>query len=351
MDRLEQAAGRTLMIGFDGTAVTTELTATLRRIRPGGVILFRRNLDTPQSLSAMLEELSEVLPCPTLFAVDQEGGRVSRLEPWLGPTPPAEQWARSETAEVSRFGHATGRALRDLGFNLDFAPVVDLCRPDTSNGIGDRSFGTDPELVTRSAGAFLDGLQAEGVAGCLKHFPGLGDTGVDSHLERPTVHRDVARLEREDLVPYQRLGSRAACVMVGHGIYPALTGSTTDRPACLVPEIVQGWLRDRLGYSGLVVTDDLEMGAVTPLDTHGGVAVQAIEAGCDLALYCHSLERAERARDALAARASAEGRFAARLVAAAEQVARTAARWPLPRPGGGAWMAAVRRFRETLERV
>jgi beta-N-acetylhexosaminidase len=338
-------AGRVLMVGFSGSRLEPELLARLRALQPGGVILFRRNLESPEALQDLVLGLREVLPPHPLLAVDQEGGRVSRLEPWLGPTPTAERWSHQGEEAVHRFGAATGQVLRGLGFNLDFAPVVDLCPPGTPNGIGDRSFGTDPEAVATQAGAFLDGLQAAGVAGCLKHFPGLGDTHVDSHRELPTVTRARERLLGEDLLPYRRLQDRAAAVMTGHALYPTLVPGTR-LPACLSPEIVRGWLRERLGFAGLAVSDDLEMGAVEAFEAERPAGLTAVEAGCDLVLYCHTLERAERARDAMVARAEEDPAFAARLREAASVVARTGRTWPARAPDPAAWAEARRSMQE-----
>jgi beta-N-acetylhexosaminidase len=246
---------------------------------------------------------------------------------------------------VHRFGATTGEALRGLGFNLDFAPVLDLCAPGTPNGIGDRSFGTDPDMVAALAGAFLDGLQTAGVAGCLKHFPGLGDTHVDSHRELPTVMRSRERLLAEDLLPYRRLHGRAASVMIGHALYPSLVPGA-HLPACMTPEIVRGWLRERVGFRGLAVSDDLEMGAVTAFDAERPAGLSAVEAGCDLVLYCHTLEHAERARDAMVARAEGDPAFAARLRQAAEAVQRTGQAWPARAPDPAAWVEARRSMQE-----
>ncbi len=334
------------MVGFSPSRPERALLDQLRALRPGGVILFRRNLESPEALEELVLALREVLPAHPLLAVDQEGGRVSRLEPWLGPTPTAERWSREGEEAVRRFGTATGEVLRGLGFNLDFAPVVDLCPPGTANGIGDRSFGTDPEAVSVQAGAFLDGLQSAGVAGCLKHFPGLGDTHVDSHRELPTVTRARERLLAEDLLPYRRLHDRAAAVMTGHALYPTLVPGIR-LPACLSPEIVRGWLRERLGFAGLAVSDDLEMGAVTAFEAERPAGLTAVEAGCDLVLYCHTLERAERARDALAARAEEEPAFASRLRDAAAAVERSGRAWPARVPDRAAW-AEARRFMQEL---
>ena len=338
-------AGRVLMVGFAASRPERELLDRLRALRPGGVILFRRNLESPEALAELLLSLREVLPPHPLLAVDQEGGRVSRLEPWLGPTPTAERWSHQGEDAVRRFGATTGAALRGLGFNLDFAPVVDLCPPGTPNGIGDRSFGTDPEVAAVHAGAFLDGLQSAGVAGCLKHFPGLGDTFVDSHRELPTVTRPRERLVAEDLLPYRRLQDHAAAVMIGHALYPTLVPAAA-LPACLTPAIVRGLLRERLGFAGLAVSDDLEMGAVATFEEERPAGLTAVEAGCDLVLYCHTLDRADRARDAMEALAAKDPSFAARLRDAAAAVERTGRQWPARTPDTAAWTEARRSMQE-----
>jgi len=336
------AAG-TLMVGLPGPGLDTGTERALRDLGPAGVILFGRNLDSPGQTRDLLARVRDLLPPPTLLALDQEGGRVSRLEPWIGVTPSAADLARSGEAAVTRFAEATGRGLKSLGFNIDFAPVVDLCLPDATNGIGNRSFGIDPERAAALAGAFLAGLQRTGVAGCLKHFPGLGPTSVDSHERLPTVHHDRQRLEREDLAPFRILGPTAASVMVGHGHYPALD-PIPDRPATLSPTIVTDLLRDRIGYRGLVVTDDLLMGAVTELDENGDAAVSAIEAGCDLLLYCTDLDRAERAVAALASRAANDTAMAARLEEAARSVRTFAGAWPAASGDPDAWDVAREEF-------
>jgi beta-N-acetylhexosaminidase len=345
MGELELQAGRVLMVGFSGPSLGSEQRRALGEIAPAGAILFRRNLETPEELLELLADLHEHLPAPRLLALDQEGGRVSRLEPWIGPTPPAAELARGGGQAAFRFGRATGSGLRALGFNVDFAPVVDLCPPEAPNGIGDRSFGTTATVVAQVAGSFLDGLQQAGVAGCLKHFPGLGDTDVDSHKVLPRITRDLRRLEEEDLLPYRLLGARAAAVMVGHGHYAALDPQP-GLPATLSTTIVEGLLRQRLGFRGVVVSDDLEMGAVAPLDDDGRAAVAAVAAGCDLILYCSDLDRARRAHLALVEAAESDPAFAARLDAAALAVTRTAARWPAPRPDLEAWKEARQRIFE-----
>jgi beta-N-acetylhexosaminidase len=331
--------GRSLMVGLPASGLDRATSARLRRLAPGGVILFGRNLETAEGTAALLAEVGRLLPHPLLLALDQEGGRVSRLQPWIGTTPSAAALARGGAGRASRFGRATARALRALGFNLDFAPVVDLCPETAPNGIGDRSFGTDPSRVTELAGAFLDGLQAEGVAGCLKHFPGLGPTEVDSHERLPTAPHERSRLNAADLVPFRRLAERAASIMVGHGHYPALD-PTPDLPATLSFPTVGRLLREEIGFRGLVVSDDLEMGAVAPLDVEGSAAVRSVAAGCDLVLYCASLDRAERAAEALAREAASHAAFGRRLAEANRAVAAAATRWPASPGATDRWEAA-----------
>jgi beta-N-acetylhexosaminidase len=332
-------AGRALMIGFQGVQPDDSCAEKIRKLRPGGIILFSRNLDSPRQTMELLNFLRDLLPAHPLLALDQEGGRVSRLEPFIGPTPPAAELAAAGEKAVSRFGGATGRALRSLGFNLDFAPVVDMCAPEAPNGIGERAFGTAPDLVTRMAGRFLSGLQGEGVAGCLKHFPGLGATAVDSHVELPVVDRALSQLMSEDIRPYRSLCEMSAAVMVGHGHYPALNPGD-PLPASCSPEAIDGLLRQELTYRGLVVSDDMEMGAIEGLDRDGAAAVRAIAAGCDLVLYCSSLDRAEAAAAAIAGRAVEDPSFAKRLRRAADMVSRTAMLWPACRPDWDAWERA-----------
>jgi beta-N-acetylhexosaminidase len=333
MDEVRKLAGRVLMVGPAGHALDSEEARRIAMLAPAGVILFARNLDAPEQTAALLGRVAGMLPHAPLFALDQEGGRVSRLEAWIGPTASAVELARRGASETSRFGAATAAAMRSVGFNLDFAPVVDLSDAAAPNGIGDRSFATDPLRAAELAGAFLDGLQDGGVAGCLKHFPGLGDTDVDSHEVMPTVRASRETLRERELLPYVRLAGNAAAVMVAHAHYPALEGEEPV-PATGSRVVVSDLLRRDLDYRGLVVSDDLEMGAVRGLDEDGGFALRAIEAGCDLLLYCADLARAERARDALATRANEDSTFRRKLEVAAERVERTASDWPVapPRP-------------------
>jgi len=344
MTEIEEHAGRVLMVGLPGAELDAATVRQLTLLRPGGIILFARNLVSPAATIALLDAARDLLPSLPLFAIDQEGGKVSRLELWVGPTPTAAALAAAGPGICEQFGRATARVLRAIGFNLDFAPVVDVCGAEATNGIADRSFGADPESVSELAGSFLDGMQDEGLAGCLKHFPGLGETNVDSHVELPTANRSREQLDEVELLPFSRLASRASAVMISHGHYPALDPAPA-LPATLSAEIVGGLLRQRIGFDGLVVSDDLEMGAVAPLDADGEAAVRSIHAGCDLVLYCASLDRAERAAIALVREATDESGFARRLAEAARAVASAADRWARPSPAAAAWEAACRELR------
>jgi beta-N-acetylhexosaminidase len=314
------------MVGLPGPTLDPETADKLESLNPAGVILFSRNLDEPETARELLRRCSAVLGSNPLLAVDQEGGRVSRLERWIGPTPPASRLASAGPATVRAFARTTARALRSIGFNLDFAPVVDLSSPDAANGIGDRSFDTTPDAVSRMAREFLEGLQDEGVAGCLKHFPGLGDSSVDSHLTLPTVDRDRSTLEANDLVPFRSLLDISPCVMVGHGHYPAF--DETPLPATCSRTIVHGLLRRGLGFDGVIVSDDMGMGAISDRDADGEAAVEAVTAGCDLLLYCSDLDKAHTAASALSRGADENPDLRSRLERSAARVGRLADAWP-----------------------
>ncbi|TDI45307.1 MAG: hypothetical protein E2P01_10905 [Acidobacteria bacterium] len=346
MDPLRRAAGRSIMVGLPAAELDSATARRLEAMGVAGVILFGRNLVDPVQTTELLARISAALPHPPLLALDQEGGKVSRLEPWIGPTPTAVQLHGMGLDAIARFGIATGNALAGLGFNLDFAPVVDLCPPDAANGIGDRSFSTDPREAARSGGAFLDGLQSTGVAGCLKHFPGLGDTAVDSHVELPTVTRSQDHLDEQDLLPYRELSARAACVMVGHGHYTALDGATPCPGTCS-RAVVHDWLRGRIGFDGLAVSDDMQMGAVAPRDVAGQAAFEAIDAGLDLLLYCTGLDLADAAIERLTKAAGEAPAFAARLQQAAEKVDVISRLWPAPTADLGRFEDARDELRQT----
>lgn len=289
---LEDTVGQLFWIGFEGTSLGPSLRRLLERVRPGGLILFSRNIESAAQVRDLTDALHRSLRVPPFIALDQEGGRVNRLRPILGPTPGSWNLAIRPDAPVAvrRHASATVTALKALGFNVNFAPVLDLSGPDPSNGIGDRAFGSDPDRVASLAGIYLRTLLGAGVIPVGKHFPGLGSADGDTHQTLPVIRRARTLIWDRDLLPYRRLRRLLPVVMVGHACYPGIQGERRE-PATLSREVVSGTLRRRLGYRGLVLTDDLEMGAIDQGLDGETVALAALAAGNDGLMFCRSEER------------------------------------------------------------
>jgi beta-N-acetylhexosaminidase len=300
--------GQLLFLGFQGTRVPDELAALVAAGRVGGVVLFARNVEGPDRLRALVRELQAPAPAevPLLVSIDQEGGRVQRLRaPWTVWPPMRRVGDHDDPAATRAVGVALGRELLDAGIGLDFAPVVDVATEPSNPVIGDRSFGETAERVAAHARAFIEGLQSEGVAACAKHFPGHGDTTIDSHEALPRLPHDLERLRRVELPPFRAsIEAGVASIMTAHIVFPALD---PDRPATLSPAVLR-ILREDLGFDGVVFSDDLEMRAVAdtfPIRTR---VLGALEAGVDALLVCsdhalwrEALEALESARPALLA--------------------------------------------------
>jgi beta-N-acetylhexosaminidase len=350
MDLLDQL-GTLFGIGLPGPELDRGVEGLVRDLQPAVFVLFARNLRSVSQTSDLVAGLREVAGRPVLLAVDQEGGRVSRLRDlWPDLELPTPARLGADEPETTRaFAEATGKVLRSLSLDWDLAPVVDLDRPGRPNAIGDRSFGTDPGRVVAHAEAFLDGLRAAAIRGCLKHFPGLGPTARDTHQELAVCDKAPGDLWREDLEPYRRLIHRGEPVMMGHASYPAIDGCL-DMPASQSPDLVQGWLRDRLGFAGLVVTDDLEMGAVRRADD-GENAHRSLVAGCDLLLFCSDGDRARRARDRLADDLRGERLPASRLREACRRVESFVGRKPSEGMETTSGPEAFRQATEMLRRI
>jgi beta-N-acetylhexosaminidase len=270
-------------------------------------------------IAALIARISELAPhdSPLLVAVDQEGGRVARLGAPVLRLPPMRQLAAlADVGLTERAAELLGGQLRALGFTMDFAPVLDVDTNPDNPVIGDRSFGTTPEQVIEQAFAFGRGLAAAGVLACGKHFPGHGDTDLDSHLALPRLAHDRARLDRVELAPFRAARGQLPAIMTAHVVFDCLKPGV---PATLAREVVTDLLRGELRYEGLIISDDLEMKAVAD---HYGVeqaACLAIEAGCDALLVCSKLDWFFRAQTALAERAASEPAFKRRLADAAER--------------------------------
>jgi beta-N-acetylhexosaminidase len=320
LDR-DERIGQLLWIGFEGTALDATLRDLVHRVRPGGLILFGRNIEDARQVRALADDLYRSLRVPPFLAIDQEGGRVNRLRGILGAMPAPLSLARGPhaTGAVRAHARATAGALKALGLNVNFAPVLDLSGEDAANGIGDRAYGEDPRRVALLAGAAVKEYLREGVIPVGKHFPGLGGARADTHLTLPVIRRPRSLLLRVDLYPYRRLRKTLPMVMVGHAYYPALQGGR-PHPATLSGRIVDDLLRRRLGFRGLVLTDDLEMGAVDRSLSGADAARAAFAAGSDGLMFCRSAERIAEAHEGLA-RDLTDGRIdAARLNASLRRI-------------------------------
>lgn len=324
-----QLAGQAVVAGFPGLTPPAELLRAAAAGELGGFILFRRNLGPAPVVAELNRELTAAFPAdlPPWLAVDQEGGRVQRLGAPVLQLPPMRAFGRVDDPGLTEAAAiALGRQLAALGFNMDFAPVMDVDSYAQSPVIGDRSFGPEPELVARHALAFARGLNRGGVAACGKHFPGHGATTVDSHLALPRLSFDRARLDQIELHPFRALAQapELTAIMTAHIVVDALDPA---RPATLSPAAVSNLLRSELGYAGVIFSDDLEMKAIADHHGVGDAACAAIEAGCDVVLICASPELCAQASAALELRAERDRAFEARLAQAAERSLTARQRW------------------------
>jgi beta-N-acetylhexosaminidase len=312
----QKLAGQLLVVGFAGQEAPSELQDALAAGERGGVVLFRRNLaggsDGVAALQRLNAGLASLSPSelPPLVAIDEEGGRVARLNPPALVLPPMRRLADTgDLALIERVATAVGRELGCLGVTMNFAPVVDVDTNPDNPIIGDRAFSNDPARVVELAAAYLRGLRAGGVSSCLKHYPGHGDTLLDSHLALPTVAHDRARLEAVELVPFRRLAAEADSMMTAHVVYPALDPGC---PATLSPIIATDLLRREIGFEGVLFSDDLEMQAIQGHGSFGDAAVAALLAGCDLLLVCSRSDAQAEVHAAVSERIAADPAFAAR---------------------------------------
>ena len=342
---LEQQVGQFLFIGLPGTELDAQTRDLITQVQPGGIIIFGRNVAGPEQLRSLLDGVRELVHTPPLFGIDQEGGLVDRLRRIFTPMPAARTIRQhGDLAAARALGRITGEVLRMLGFNINFAPVMSIMTEDRdllSNGLYSRSYGRSPGEVLGYTTVYLRGLQGTGLLGCLKHFPGIGAGEVDSHEEMPVVQLSHDDLIAQDLAPYielfQRRDDRIRCVMVSHGGFPnidireEITGGLLE-PASLNYNIVTTLLREELGYKHLVVTDDLEMGAILRHYEIGDAVLKAALAGEDMLLICATPEKILRGHEALL-NAARDGRLpAARIEASLSRIARTKAivEEPLP---------------------
>ena len=307
---IPQLCGQLLVGGFAGHDLPAVYADALRDGRRAGAILFSRNVGGLDGVAALNPAIVAAAGsvAPPVIAVDQEGGRVRRFREPLLPVPPMRVLGEADDLSLTeRVAAQMARELRALGFNLDFAPVMDVDSNPDNPVIGDRSFGRDPRTVMRHGVAFIRGLQGEGVIGCAKHFPGHGDTSVDSHLELPVIAHPAERLRQVELPPFRAaVGAGVGAMMTAHVVCEALDPGIV---ATMSRAICTSLLRREMAFDGALFSDDLEMGAIA--DRYGieEAAREAVAAGCDLLLVCSDFDAQERAHAALVARCEAEPRF------------------------------------------
>lgn len=332
--------GQLLWVGFDGTRVPAYLADDIAAARVGAVILFGRNLvrapgdSDAVDIRSLVELNRQLRQCvradgdPLWIALDQEGGRVQRVRAPAPSWPPMLALGRVDSgradamervhARCERVGRAIGDELFAMGFDIDFAPVLDVHTNPANPIIGDRAFATDPDSAASAALAFARGLHAASILGCGKHFPGHGDTDTDSHLALPRLNHDMARLESIELVPFRRaIAAGIPMLMTAHIVFSALDD---DVPATLSHRVMTELLRKRLGFRGIAVSDDMDMRAIS---AHYGIedaAVRAIRSGCDALLLCKRRDHQRHAYEALVRAAEADSDMRERVGRAAERI-------------------------------
>ncbi len=294
---LAEKIGQLFMVGFEGTAVTPELATWMETYGWGGVILFGRNVETPAQLHRLIHGLQTGWrrgAMPLLIAIDQEGGRVARLKAPFTAFPSAARMGQTASEPLAyEVGQALGRELRAVGINMDMAPVLDVLTNPANTVIGDRAFGPDPQGVARLGLAFMRGLHTAGILAVAKHFPGHGDTWLDSHVALPLSERADAQLRACELLPFQEaVAAGLQAIMTAHVIFKAWD---PDHPATVSSSILRGILRAELGFPGVIVSDDLGMAAVSDTMPWEEIPLRAIRAGVDLLLICHQRQRQEQA--------------------------------------------------------
>jgi len=342
---LEQQIGQFFFIGLPGPELDQVARELIEEIKPGGIILFGRNVEAADQVRKLLDGARAMLPIAPLCGIDQEGGLVDRMRD-IFPAMPSARAIRQhgDLSGARTLGRVTGEVLRMLGVDVNFAPVMSIItqeRSQLTNGLYSRSFGRSPGEVLGYTTVYMRGLQATGCLGCLKHFPGIGAGEVDSHIEMPLVPLSHDDLLAQDLAPYielfQRADDRVRMVMVSHGGFPNIdikkgtTGGLIE-PASISPSIVTKLLRQELGYKHLVVTDDLEMGAIAKHTEIEDASVRAFLAGEDMLLICATPETIRRGYRALL-KAAQEGKVSEkRIQASLKRVAATKALVKPPPP-------------------
>jgi beta-N-acetylhexosaminidase len=321
-----QIPGQLFIIGFSGTEMSAGLASLLKTVQPAGVILFARNITSPAQTRTLLRECQKHVEIPLFTCIDLEGGTVDRFRNVLGGAPsPAEVFATGKRSLFRKHGRVIGENCRALGFNLDFAPVLDLAFEASRSVMSSRAVSDDPKKVVTYAREFLRGLGDAGVLGCGKHFPGLGEANLDTHLALPSVNKTLAKMWTQDLVPYRTMRRELPLVMVSHADFPAITNAGTGArkspvPASLSRKWITGILQQKIGYRGLICSDDLEMGGVLAAAPVEQAVIGHIRAGGDMGLICHKEDLIFRAHAAVIREMEKDRTFANRVLESSRRV-------------------------------
>jgi beta-N-acetylhexosaminidase len=322
---LRRAAGSLLVVGLSGTELSGLERAWLRLVRPGGIILFRRNIADARQTRTLLDEATGLCGEHCVRCVDVEGGTVNRLRDALAPMPSAQAVATAacnakKPGLAREHGELIARSVKAFGFNTTLAPVLDLALPESAGVMGTRPPAPAADGVVQYGRGFLAGLAAHGIIGCGKHFPGLAGASSDTHFETPQIHRSWQQLWDGDLAPYRALRNEMPMVMMNHAAYPETPGK--KMPASASSFWITAVLRKRIGYRGIILSDDLEMGGILKFLPVEEAAVAAIRAGSDLLEICHSPELILRTYEALVAAGERSAAFRKLLLARARETAR-----------------------------
>lgn len=316
---LSGQVGHTLIIGFEGTEMSSRLSSLLTRIQPAGIILFARNIVNAAQTYKLLKDCQACVFTPLFRCVDLEGGRVDRFREVFGRTPSAaDAYATGRRRLFRKHGKIIGECCRALGFNTDFAPVVDLAFEASRAVMSSRAVSADPKEAVVYAREFLAGLRSAGVVGSAKHYPGLGEANLDTHQDLPSVNKSWKKLWDQDLYPYRVMRRELPMVLIGHANYPLVTRDAV--PASLSKKWIANVLRKRIGYRGLIVSDDLEMGGVLKAAPIEQAAVQFIRACGDLCLICRKEECVMKSYESLIRETERDRRFARRIADSAARV-------------------------------
>lgn len=308
-----------MIVGFDGVEMSARLASMMTRLQPAGVILFARNIKSTEQTWRLLEECQKCVSARLFTCVDLEGGSVDRFRDAMGSAPSAADVFGTRDRKLFRkHGQVIGENCRLMGFNVDFAPVLDLAFEASRKVMGSRAVSANPREVVGYVREFLRGLAAAKILGCGKHFPGLGEGNLDSHHELPVIEKSMKKLWAEDMVPYRTLRRELPFVMVSHAAYPVATKTKT--PASISKVWITDVLRKKIGYKHPIVSDDLEMGGVLSAAPVGEAAVEFVRAGGDLCLICHREDYVTQAYEALRRAVESDKSFARRVNESARRV-------------------------------